>query len=100
MFVCVKVSDIGVTNSCKLPCGCWELNPGPLEEQPVLLTTEPSLQPEATFSIPTKIVGLAVLISPTSRRHVKFQALEFTTRSARRYWVFIPGRAIVLIDIT
>ena len=29
----------------KLPCGCWELNPGPLEEQPVLLTTEPSLQP-------------------------------------------------------
>ena len=24
-------------------CGCWELNPGPLEEQPVLLTTEPSL---------------------------------------------------------
>ena len=27
------------------PCGCWELNPGPLEEQPVLLTAEPSLQP-------------------------------------------------------
>jgi hypothetical protein len=23
---------------------CWELNPGPLEEQPVLLTAEPSLQ--------------------------------------------------------
>ena len=23
----------------------WELNPGPLEEQPVLLTAEPSLQP-------------------------------------------------------
>jgi len=23
--------------------GCWELNSGPLEEQPVLLTTEPSL---------------------------------------------------------
>jgi len=26
------------------PYGCWELNSGPLEEQPVLLTTEPSLQ--------------------------------------------------------
>jgi hypothetical protein len=26
------------------PCGCWESNPGPLEEQPVLLTAEPSLQ--------------------------------------------------------
>ena len=30
--------------SYELPCGCWELNLGPLEEQPVLLTTEPSLQ--------------------------------------------------------
>jgi hypothetical protein len=28
-----------------MPCGCWELNPGPLEEQPVLLSAEPSLQP-------------------------------------------------------
>jgi hypothetical protein len=27
------------------PCGCWELNLGPLEEQSVLLTAEPSLQP-------------------------------------------------------
>jgi len=27
------------------PCGCWELNSGPLEEQTVLLTSEPSLQP-------------------------------------------------------
>jgi hypothetical protein len=25
------------------PCGCWELNLGPLEEQPVLLTDETSL---------------------------------------------------------
>jgi hypothetical protein len=26
------------------PCGFWELNSGPIEEQSVLLTTEPSLQ--------------------------------------------------------
>jgi hypothetical protein len=26
------------------PCGCWELNSGPLEEQSVLLTAEQSLQ--------------------------------------------------------
>ena len=32
------------------PCGCWELNSEPLEEQPVLLTTEPSLQPEDFFA--------------------------------------------------
>ena len=29
----------GVANSCKSPC--WELNSGALEEQPVLLTTDP-----------------------------------------------------------
>ena len=34
----------GVTDSCEPPRGCWELNPGPLEEQPVLLTDELSLQ--------------------------------------------------------
>jgi hypothetical protein len=34
-----------VTDNCELSHGCWELNPGPLEEQPVLLTAEPSLQP-------------------------------------------------------
>ena len=35
----------GVTDSCELPCGCWESIPGPLEEESVLLTTELSLQP-------------------------------------------------------
>ena len=43
----MRVSGFGVTDSCELPCGCWELNPGPLVEQPVLLNTEPSLQPHA-----------------------------------------------------
>jgi hypothetical protein len=25
-----------ITDSCELPCGCWELNPDLLEEQPAL----------------------------------------------------------------
>jgi hypothetical protein len=29
----------------ELPSWCWELNLGLVEEQPVLLTAEPSLQP-------------------------------------------------------
>jgi hypothetical protein len=33
----------GLEEVCELPCGCWELNPGPLEEQPVFLTDDPSL---------------------------------------------------------
>ena len=34
-----------ITDGCEPPCGCWELNSGPLEEQAMLLTSEPSLQP-------------------------------------------------------
>ena len=41
-----------ITDGCVPPCGCWELNSGPLEGQPVLLTTEPSLQPSSfSFSL-------------------------------------------------
>jgi hypothetical protein len=39
------VSD-PITDGCKLPCGCWDLNLGPPEEQLALLTAEPSLQPK------------------------------------------------------
>ena len=35
---------IEVTGYWELPCRNWESNPGPLEEQPVLLTTELLLQ--------------------------------------------------------
>lgn len=30
----IRSPRTGVTDSCELLCGCWELNPGPLEEQP------------------------------------------------------------------
>ena len=32
-----------ITDGCEPPCGYWELNSGPLEEQSVLLIAEPSL---------------------------------------------------------
>lgn len=35
----------GVTSSREVPLWCWELNLGPLEEYPVPLTSESSLQP-------------------------------------------------------
>jgi hypothetical protein len=37
-----------VTDGCEPPCGCWDLNSGPLEEQSVLFTTESCLQPQTT----------------------------------------------------
>ena len=42
--VCIRSSGTGVTDSCELPCGYWKLKLDPLEELPVLLTTEPSVQ--------------------------------------------------------
>ena len=33
-----------VAGGCQPSHGCWKLNPGPLKEQQVFLTTEPSLQ--------------------------------------------------------
>lgn len=49
--LCVGVGSPGtkVTSRCEVPFGCWKLNPGPLEEQPVLLTAKPSLQPLLEF---------------------------------------------------
>ena len=41
----VKVTGFGAMDSCKPPGGCWELNLGLLEKQPVLLSAEPSLHP-------------------------------------------------------
>jgi hypothetical protein len=41
-----KASDL-IADGCEPPCGCWELNSVPLEEQSGLLTTEPSLQPHS-----------------------------------------------------
>ena len=41
----VRFPKAGVAGGCELQCQCWELNLGPLQEQQVLLTAEPSLQP-------------------------------------------------------
>jgi hypothetical protein len=38
------VLELDLEMVVELPCGCWELNTGPLEEQAVLMTAEPSLQ--------------------------------------------------------
>lgn len=38
-----RCPGIGVINGCETTCGGWDSNPGPLEEQPILLIAEPSL---------------------------------------------------------
>jgi hypothetical protein len=41
----LRYSRTRVTDCCELTCRSWELNPGPLEEQQVLLTAEPHFPP-------------------------------------------------------
>lgn len=36
----IEFSGTHVTDSCKSPCGCWDWNAGPLEEDPFFLITE------------------------------------------------------------
>lgn len=45
----VTLPGSGVTTGSKLRPGCWELNPGPRGDQPVLFTAEPPLRPLALF---------------------------------------------------
>ena len=58
MCVClcenIESPGTGVTDSCELPCGCGELNLGPLGEQSVFLTTEPSLQNTSPIITPNE----------------------------------------------
>jgi hypothetical protein len=49
-------SDL-ITGGCELPCGCWDLNSEPSEEQSVLLTAEPSLQLWPLFCLFVWLVG-------------------------------------------
>ena len=41
----IRPSTAGVVDGHEPPCGFWESSPGPLQSQPVFLTTKPSLQP-------------------------------------------------------
>ena len=46
--ISVRVPDT-LEDSCEMPCVCCKLNLGSMEEQPVLLTTKPSLQLKIGF---------------------------------------------------
>jgi hypothetical protein len=50
-----------VTDGCEPPCGCWELNLGPLEEQSELSTAEASLQPSSTVLMLWTLLEMGVL---------------------------------------
>jgi hypothetical protein len=57
-----RASD-SVVDSYEPLCGYRELNSGTLEEQPVSLTAEPSLQPGLTFFSVVWLKTLSALVS-------------------------------------
>jgi hypothetical protein len=71
-------------DDCEPPCGCWELNSGSLEEQSVLLTSEPSLQPQILGSFKSPIcvhnrlwsLWLAVACCTAQTDSVRLRALR------------------------
>lgn len=66
----VRSPGTTVTDICELPCGFWKLNQGPPEEQPVLLASEPSLQPPrgGCFSwCPLSSLDVIVFLFPLSQ---------------------------------
>jgi hypothetical protein len=56
LHVYLQIGSHGTTviDGCEPPCGCRELNSGPVEE-PLLLTTEPSPQPLFSIILIAKI---------------------------------------------
>jgi hypothetical protein len=55
----VRSPGTGIIDSHELPSESWELNLGPLEEYPVLLTTEPPLQSQYFSTFPHDFPGCA-----------------------------------------
>lgn len=47
-------------DGCEPPCGHWELNSGPPEEQAALLTPKPSLQPANFLSVQHPVVYVSI----------------------------------------
>jgi hypothetical protein len=78
-----RASDL-IMDGCEPPCGCWDLNLGPSEEQSVLLTTEPSLQPFNLLdsfqsrALETHLTVTPVL-SPVQTPYMNFILLKDTT---------------------
>jgi hypothetical protein len=101
-LACQKRASDPIIDDCEPPCGCWELNSGPLEEQPVLLTTEPSRQPAmmvlkgregrgttpCTPGTPVSSPGPSSYCCPSSQSFLKDGTLRYT--SAQGFLLVCP----------
>jgi hypothetical protein len=83
----------GIIELVESPCRSWELNLGPLEEQPVLLTAEPALQSPNLFlrwashgKYWKQVVINTSLISNTSKMKYSYNQTVQTHTSRPAWW--------------
>lgn len=83
----------GLMDSCEPPCGCWESNLDPLQQQ-VLLTTEPSVRPpRLSILYMRKVSALRVNLS-------KYPERRRPGNQAIRKHRYLLSKSLVLWEIT
>jgi hypothetical protein len=103
-----RASDF-VMDGCEPPCGCWELNSGPSEEQSVFLTTEPSHQLPIPFSNKSSLSAIYSILNNIANIHIWFcqknicfnqcsQFFEFT-KAVFYYILFRCGDRVIEIRV-
>lgn len=67
-----KRASNSITDGREEPCGCWELTSGPLEEQAVLLNTEPSLQSRGHLIVSIYSIFIRVYVCAHDFTHTTY----------------------------
>jgi hypothetical protein len=84
-----RASDL-IMGGCEPPCGCWDLNSGPSEEQSALLTPEPSLQPPSFVLLCTFTLILIQMYTLSALMWWERVYVPKTVILSRGFWVHVP----------
>ncbi|KAL6040702.1 hypothetical protein STEG23_006982, partial [Scotinomys teguina] len=91
----------GVTDSCELLYGCWELNPGPLQEQDI--SSHPSLHSPSTLEEPeaTPITSAAFMANDLYSNNCGPLSVESSRKllEPRCYTEGLPSPGPLSLDI-
>ena len=86
-----------IIDGCEPPYGCWELNSGFLEEQAMLLPSEPSLQPR---KIPLKVSFYDLQLCWTLIQSHYFTSPRQGLAQKAREFVIKPGKVSLIPGFT
>jgi hypothetical protein len=93
----IRLPGSGLSD-CEPQCGVWELNPGHLQEQPVLLTTGPSPQSNQScfsFSFSFPFLSFPFLSFP----FLSFPFLSFPFLSFPKTWFLCVSLAVLELNL-